>query len=63
MTEAMQVQMQQMMKKFGGGMPQIPGLKPGADPYQAVQQLRQMGLLPDDPNAAKKANKIARGRK
>lgn len=52
-----------MMKKFGGGMPQIPGLKPGADPYQAVQQLRQMGLLPDDPNAAKKASKIARGRK
>ena len=33
MTEAQQARMQQMMKQFGGGLPQIPGLKPGADPY------------------------------
>ena len=59
--------MQEMMKGMGGGMPggmpKIPGLQPGADPYAAVAQLRQMGLLPDDPNAMKKAKKLAQGRK
>lgn len=52
-------QMQAMMKN----MPKIPGMAPGADPQMAVQQLRQMGLLPEDQNAAKKMKKIMQGRK
>ncbi|CAL6002711.1 Signal_recognition particle 54 [Hexamita inflata] len=58
-------QMQQMMKQMGGagGMPNIPGLQPGADPHQAVAQLRQMGLLPEDQSQMKKMKKVMQGRK
>eukprot|EP00703_Trepomonas_sp_PC1_P001359 JAP95247.1 Signal recognition particle 54 [Trepomonas sp. PC1] len=52
-------QLQAMMK----GMPKLPGMAPGADPQQAVAQLRQMGLLPDDMNQAKKMKKMMQGKK